>query len=110
MLSNARCETLSLSSFRGREQAPEDIDDTGYSELQLNLAPVCYFEIYRGEEKSHTSAIHCGGDWRWRFCAPNGAILAQASGYRGEVECRAAIDMLRSRAAGAKIRDAVQYA
>ncbi|MBL8646346.1 YegP family protein [Sphingosinicella xenopeptidilytica] len=110
MLSIVKRETYSLSSFAGGEPAPEEIGDTGYSELRLNLTPVCYFEIYCGEEKRLTSTIHCGGDWRWRFCAPNGTIMARASGYRSEVECRAAIDMLRSRAAGAKIRDALQYA
>lgn len=109
MLSNANRETFSLASFRGSEPDNDDADKT-YSELRLNLAPVCYFEVYCGEEKSLTSTIHCGGDWRWRFCAPSGTILAQAAGYRSETDCRAAVDTLRSRAAGARIRDALQYA
>ncbi|BBE32621.1 hypothetical protein SmB9_02790 [Sphingosinicella microcystinivorans] len=93
MLSIVKCETHSLSSFAG-----------------LDPAPVCYFEMYCGDEKRLTPAIHRGEDWSWRFCAPNGAIMAKASGYRSEAECRAAIDMLRSSAAGAKIREALQYA
>ena len=110
MLSIVKRETHSLSSFVSPESAAENTAAETHSELRLNLAPVCYFEVYRGEEKSLTSTIHCGGDWRWRFCSPNGTILAEAAGYRSEVECRAAIDTLRSRAAGARIRDAVLYA
>lgn len=107
MHSNANRETFSLVSFRPRVPTAANFN-AARQELQPDLAPVCYFEVYVGDEAS--LGLHRRGDWSWRFCAPNGAIMAQASGYGSESECRAAVDALRSRAAGARVRDPLQYA
>lgn len=107
MHSNTNRETLSVASFRPRVPAAAN-SNAAREELQPDLAPVCYFEVYFGDEAS--LGLRRGGDWNWRFCAPNGAIMAQAGGYGSESECRAAVDALRSKAAGARIHETLQYA
>ena len=43
-----------------------------------------YFEVYRADRVSLTSILFSGGDWRWRFCAPDGTLIATSAGYRDE--------------------------
>ena len=62
-----------------------------------------YFEIYRAEEVHRTTILFSGGDWRWRFRAATGEVLAAGVGYRSEAGCRAAVMALRDGAGAARI-------
>jgi uncharacterized protein YegP (UPF0339 family) len=68
-----------------------------------DLAPP-YFDIFRAPEKSLTTILRTGGDWRWRFCTANGAVLAAGGGYKTEHACVEAVDALRQAAGSAEIR------
>lgn len=54
------------------------------------------FELYRDD----------AGEWRWRFRAANGRILATgAEGYKNKGDCRAGLDLVReSRAEVVEVR------
>lgn len=64
-----------------------------------------YFEIYRADRVSLTSILFSGGDWRWRFCASNGGLIANSVGYGSERECANAVEALRAGAHAAAIRN-----
>lgn len=57
-----------------------------------------YFEVYRADRVSLTSILFSGGDWRWRFCAPDGTLIATSAGYRDERSCASAVAALRGAA------------
>lgn len=63
-----------------------------------------YFEIYRADRVSLTSILFSGGDWRWRFCAADGALIAASAGYRSERSCADAVAALRGDAGMAEVR------
>lgn len=69
----------------------------------------CRFEIFREDEEGMTSTRFSGGDWRWRLVSTEGLILAEASGYRNEGLCRAAVVVLQQRAATASIVPASEH-
>ena len=90
---------------------PDDISDALEAfakpvSLQCNSEPAGepYFEIYRADRVSLTSILFSGGDWRWRFCAPNGRPIADSVGYGSEGECANAVAALRAGASAATIR------
>ncbi len=90
---------------------PEDISGAlaAFAEpaslLRINEpADEAYFEIYRADRVSLTSILFSGGDWRWRFCAPNGRSIADSVGYGSERECANAVEALRAGARAATIR------
>ena len=54
------------------------------------------FEIYLDKD----------GDWRWRFCAANGEIMADSGeGYEDRDDCERAIEIIREAAATAPLRE-----
>jgi uncharacterized protein YegP (UPF0339 family) len=63
-----------------------------------------YFEVYRADRVSLTSALFCGGDWRWRFCATDGGVIAGSGGYSSETACLRAVEALRVNAGTATFR------
>jgi uncharacterized protein YegP (UPF0339 family) len=63
-----------------------------------------YFEIYRAEHVQLTSILCNGGDWRWRFCTAEGAVVAGNGGYRTEADCMDAVNALRRNAGTADFR------
>ena len=63
-----------------------------------------YFEIYRSDRVNLTSILFSGGDWRWRFCGPDGKPVASGAGYVTEQACTDAVAALRAGAGSAKIR------
>jgi len=66
-----------------------------------------YFGIYRADDVTLTSTLRGGGDWNWRFCQPDGTVLAECGGYPNRADCESAIECLRQQAASAEIRAAV---
>jgi uncharacterized protein YegP (UPF0339 family) len=66
-----------------------------------------YFGIYRADDVTLTSTLRGGGDWNWRFCRPDGTVLAECGGYLNRADCESAIECLRQQAASAEIRAAV---
>jgi uncharacterized protein YegP (UPF0339 family) len=74
---------------------PDDLDPDADIE--------CRFEIFRADERPMTSTLFSGGDWRWRLVTTDGLVLAEASGYRTENTCRAAVSVLQKRAATAAV-------
>ena len=72
-------------------------------QVSNDLSPP-YFDIFRAQEKSLTTILRTGGDWRWRFCTANGAVLAAGGGYKTEAACVDAVDALRQSAGSAEIR------
>lgn len=72
-------------------------------QVSNDLSPP-YFDIFRAQEKSLTTILRTGGDWRWRFCTANGAVLAAGGGYKTEAACVEAVDSLRQSAGSAEIR------
>ena len=65
-----------------------------------------YFEIFRAERVSLTSILFSGSDWRWRFCAASGALIASGKGYASERACAEAVAALRNGASTALVRRA----
>lgn len=63
-----------------------------------------YFEVYRADRVSLTSILFSGGDWRWRFCAADGSLIAASEGYRNERACADAVAALRGGAGAAEVR------
>ena len=63
-----------------------------------------YFEIYRADRVSLTSILFSGDDWRWRFCAPDGTLIATSADYRDERSCADAVAALRGDAGMAEVR------
>lgn len=63
-----------------------------------------YFEVYRADRVTLTSILFSGGDWRWRFCAADGTVVAASEGYRTEHDCAAAVAALRGGAGTAEVR------
>jgi uncharacterized protein YegP (UPF0339 family) len=61
------------------------------------------FEVYRTDEVRMTSIHFAGGDWHWRLCDEAGQVLVDAGGYRNEPDCRAAVALLKDRAAQATV-------
>ena len=61
------------------------------------------FEVYRADEVRMTSIHFAGGDWHWRLCDEAGQVLVDAGGYRNEPDCRAAVALLKDRAAQATV-------
>lgn len=64
-----------------------------------------YFEVYRAERVSLTSILFSGEDWRWRFCTPDGEMVAGSEGYPSEEACRRAVALLQREAGGAECHD-----
>lgn len=64
---------------------------------------LCQFKIHREEEVSVTSTLFCGGDWQWQLCSSRGQVLAGASGFGSERECREAVTMLKNKGAMASV-------
>jgi uncharacterized protein YegP (UPF0339 family) len=62
-----------------------------------------YFEIYRVPETQLSATFWSGGDWRWRFCAPDGKTIAAGVGYDTGEKCRAAVTALLHHASKATI-------
>lgn len=90
---------------------PEDVS-SALMRLALPLAArsrdaaprQAYFEVYRADRVSLTSILFSGGDWRWRFCAPDGSVIAASEGYRNERACADAVAALRGGAGSAEVR------
>ena len=80
-----------------RGEADEPLDPAIDSE--------CRFEVFRREGEQMSSTQFSGGDWRWRLVTTDGLILAEAGGYPNEGMCRAAVAVLRKRAASAPVVD-----
>jgi uncharacterized protein YegP (UPF0339 family) len=53
------------------------------------------FEIYRDE----------GGEYRWRFRADNGEIVASGEGYRRKEDCAHAVRLIKDQAPQAEMAD-----
>ena len=53
------------------------------------------FEIYRDE----------GGEYRWRFRADNGEIVASGEGYRRKEDCEHAVRLIKDQAPQAEMAD-----
>lgn len=68
------------------------------------LAREAYFEIYRADRVNLTSILFSGGDWRWRFCGPDGKPVASGAGYVTERACANAVAALRAGAGSARVR------
>lgn len=64
------------------------------------------FEVYRDDKVSVTSMLFCGGMWRWRLCAVDGAPVAMSTGYETEAACRAALSCVRQHAGTALLPQA----
>jgi uncharacterized protein YegP (UPF0339 family) len=64
-----------------------------------------FFELSFADRVRLTSTRSAGGDWNWRLCAANGAVLAHGGGYRTEGECRSAIALVQRAAGQAPIKD-----
>lgn len=47
------------------------------------------FEVYRSYARNGG-----GFEWRWRFKASNGEVVAQGEGYKRRVDCLSAITLL----------------
>ena len=92
----AEWQTQDLHSYADNDPDPE--------ELASAFEDQCRFEIFRADEERMTSTLFSGGDWRWRLVTSDGGLLAEASGYRNEGLCRAAVLVLQRRAASAPIR------
>ena len=82
------------------EFASNDVDP---EELATAIEAECWFEIFRSDEERMTSILFSGGDWRWRLVTAEGVLLAEATGYPNEGLCRAAVLILKRRAATAPI-------
>jgi len=61
------------------------------------------FEIYRLPTVSLLTRLRGGGEWRWRFCASDGRIVARSGRYPSHQACLDAVDALRRRASVANI-------
>jgi hypothetical protein len=72
-------------------------------ELASAIEGECRFEIFRADEERMTSTLFSGGDWRWRLVTTDGGLLAEATGYPNEGLCRAAVLVLKRRAATAPV-------
>lgn len=72
-------------------------------ELATAIEGECRFEIFRADEERMTSTLFSGGDWRWRLITTDGVMLAEAAGYPNEGLCRAAVLVLKRRAATAPV-------
>lgn len=64
-----------------------------------------YFEVYRADRISLTSILFSGGDWRWRFCMPDGVMVAGSGGYASEAMCRQAVEALQQYAGTAALHE-----
>lgn len=57
---------------------------------------MAHFEVYADDR----------GEFRWRFRADNGRILADsAEGYKAKADCRHGVELVRQKAAEAEVRD-----
>lgn len=95
--------SLDLIPENGADDAQQDIDLPGTQGRGR-----MYFEVYRAERISLTSILFSGGDWRWRFCAPDGETIAGSEGYASEEACRRAVEMLQCEAGQASCRDSAE--
>lgn len=89
--------------FLHRDGAGFASNDSDPEELATAIEGDCRFEIFRADEKRMTSTLFSGGDWRWRLVTTEGVILAEAAGYPNEALCRAAVLVLKRRAAAAPV-------
>lgn len=53
------------------------------------------FEIFKGKKK----------EWRFRFVAPNGEIMAASEGYKNHKDCLDSIDSIQRNAPDAEIKE-----
>jgi uncharacterized protein YegP (UPF0339 family) len=54
------------------------------------------FQIYKDKAR----------EWRWRFRADNGEIIADSSeGYVNKSDCRTGIDLVKTKAPGAQVEE-----
>lgn len=106
---NARDGRLPWSSGTAERQflhrdgpgfASQDADP---EELATAMEGDCVFEILRADQERMTSTLFSGGDWRWRLVTTERVILAEAAGYPNEGMCRAAVLVLKRRAATAPV-------
>jgi len=57
---------------------------------------MAHFEVYKD----------AGGEFRWRFRADNGKVIADgAEGYKAKADCEHGVELVRQKAAGAEVRD-----
>jgi uncharacterized protein YegP (UPF0339 family) len=84
----------------GPEFASNDADA---DELATAVEGECRFEIFRADEERMTSTQFSGGDWRWRLVTTDGVMLVEVAGYPNEALCRAAVLVLKRRAATAPV-------
>jgi uncharacterized protein YegP (UPF0339 family) len=57
---------------------------------------VCHFSIYKDRK----------GEYRWRFTASNGKIIADSGeGYKAKSDCEHCINLLKREAADASVED-----
>jgi uncharacterized protein YegP (UPF0339 family) len=98
--SGGAAEGQYLQRFEG--YASNDRGD-GEEPLDPAIDSECRFELFRCDEERMTSTLFTGGDWRWRLVTTDGLILAEAGGYPNEGMCRAAVAVLRKRAASAPV-------
>jgi uncharacterized protein YegP (UPF0339 family) len=57
---------------------------------------MAHFEVYKDAR----------GEFRWRFRADNGRILADgAEGYKAKADCEYGVELVRQKAAGAAVQD-----
>lgn len=81
-------------------------NDADPEELATAIEGDCRFEIFRADQERMTSTLFSGGDWRWRLVTTEGVMLAEAAGYPNEALCRAAVLILKRRAAEAPVTPA----
>ena len=96
---------------RSAAEVPQDVASALATLAEPDATQPCqasareaYFEIYRTDRVNLTSILFSGGDWRWRFVAPDGEQVAGGAGYVTERACADAVAVLRAGAGSAKVR------
>jgi uncharacterized protein YegP (UPF0339 family) len=92
--------------------AANDCDPLAASERNASLSGtpgpavdgLCHFEVGLTEARQPATTHPSAGDWRWRLCSADGAVLCECEGFRSRDDCLRAIVALRQQAASATIR------
>lgn len=64
-----------------------------------------YYEIYQAGGNALGGLLGAGGDWRWRLKAANHQIIASGQGYTNKVDCRHAIELMKSTTATTPVHE-----